>query len=91
MKFSLWATSLLLIFTALAVSIVHGEEKPSVLNACAEALNRLSEFRVEGVYGSQLEDAWHPSAFYKLIHRMRQLRVIEHEFRDRFNRANLMF
>ena len=44
---------------------------------------QLSEFRAEAVYGSPLEDAWHPAAFYKLIHRMRQLQVIQREFRER--------
>ena len=51
-------------------------------NQCAQALNQLSEFRAEAIYGSPLEDSWHPVAFYKLIHRMRLLRVIEEEFRD---------
>ena len=55
---------------------------PSTSNPCAVALNRLSEFRTDGIYGSPIEEAWHPVAFYKLIHRMRQLGVIEHEFRD---------
>ena len=57
-------------------------DSPSTPNPCAGALNRLSEFRTDGIYGSPLEEAWHPVSIYKLIHRMRQLRVIEHEFRD---------
>ncbi|MEC8343441.1 MAG: hypothetical protein VXZ71_11285, partial [SAR324 cluster bacterium] len=56
-------------------SLKANEIKPPN-NECANALNQLSEFRAEAVYGSPLEDAWHPVAFYKLIHRMRQLQVI---------------
>ena len=63
-------------------SLQANEIKPPN-NECANALNQLSEFRAEAVYGSPLEDAWHPAAFYKLIHRMRQLQVIQQEFRDR--------
>ncbi|MGB0667362.1 MAG: hypothetical protein ACPGRS_11010 [bacterium] len=65
-----------------ATSLQANEIKPPN-NECANALNQLSEFRAEAVYGSPLEDAWHPAAFYKLIHRMRQLQVIQREFRDR--------
>ena len=63
-------------------SLQANEIKPPN-NECANALNQLSEFRAEAFYGSPLEDAWHPAAFYKLIHRMRQLQVIQREFRDR--------
>ena len=63
-------------------SLKANEIKPPN-NECANALNQLSEFRAEAVYGSPLEDAWHPAGFYKLIHRMRQLQVIQREFRDR--------
>ena len=70
---------LYLVFPFLNISAVDSQ---STSNPCASALNRLSEFRTDGIYGSPLEEAWHHVAFYKLIHRMRQLRVIKHEFRD---------
>ena len=43
-------------------SLQANEIKPPN-NECANALNQLSEFRAEAVYGSPLEDAWHPVAF----------------------------
>ena len=60
-------------------SLQANEIKPPN-NECANALNQLSEFRAEAVYGSPLEDAWHPAAFYKLIHRMRQLQASNGNF-----------
>ena len=73
----------LLVF-CMAVSVLKtlAVDPPSTSNPCADALNRLSEFRTDGIYGSPIEEAWHPVAFFKLIHRMRELLVIEHEFRD---------
>ncbi len=73
---------LLVFCMAFLVLKTNAVDLPSNSNPCAVALNRLSEFRTDGIYGSPIEEAWHPVAFYKLIHRMRQLRVIEHEFRD---------
>ena len=43
-------------------SLLANEIKPPN-NECANALNQLSEFMAEAVYGSPLEDAWHPAAF----------------------------
>ena len=78
----------LLFFTSFLIELLFSaclnakEIKPPE-NECAQALNQLTEFRAEAVYGSPLENAWHPAAFYKLIHRMRLLQVIEREFRDK--------
>ena len=66
----------------LKLSSLNASEIKAPDNQCAQALNQLSEFRTEAIYGSPLEDSWHPVAFYKLIHRMRLLQVIEEVFRD---------
>ena len=71
-----------LCFVFLILSFLNASEIKPPDNHCAQALNQLSEFRAEAIYGSPLEDSWHPAAFYKLIHQMRLLRVIEEEFRD---------
>ena len=71
-----------LIFVFLMLSSLNASEIKAPDNHCAQALNQLSEYRAEAIYGSPLEGSWHPVAFYKLIHRMRLLLVIEEEFRD---------
>ena len=73
---------LLVFYMAFLVLKTGAVDSPSTSNPCAGALNRLSEFRTDGIYGSPIEEAWHPVAFFKLIQRMRQIQFIEHEFRD---------
>ena len=69
--------SVFLVFSSLNANEIKAPD-----NECSQALNQLTEFRAEAIYGSPLEDSLHPVAFYKLIHRMRLLRVIDEEFRD---------
>ena len=66
----------------LMLSFLNASEIKAPNNECAQALNQFSEFRAEAIYGSPLDNSWHPVAFYKLIQSMRLLRVIEEEFRD---------
>ena len=61
--FSLLLMSMIFFEAKEATSLKANEIKPPN-NECANALNQLSEFRAEAFYGSPLEDAWHPAAFY---------------------------
>ena len=62
---------------SLAVS-VGAESKRE--NKCEKALQENTEFRVKGIYGSPLENEWHPAAAYVLIKEMQRFQVLKKEF-----------
>ena len=71
----------LLFLCFLEISYVNANEsEKKQKNFCKEAINKNTNFRVTGIFGSSLETEWHPAAAYVLLKEMKRFLVLQREF-----------
>jgi hypothetical protein len=59
------------------------ESSQEQVNLCEKAVNKETEYRVSGIYGSSLEWEQHHSTTYVLLREMKIFKVLQHEFQQK--------
>jgi len=62
------------------IILSNANEPLKKINMCKEAVNQMTNFDVNGIYGSLLEDEWHPAAVYILLKEMQNFKVVKREY-----------
>ena len=72
---------LILVVLCLCNLSVAGADEPEkkLENLCEKAVNQETDFQVTGIYGSPLEEEWHPAAAYVLRKQTQRFDVLQRD------------